>query len=68
MVSTASDEKITFLCDLVGDAARTSIESTAVDFFPLDALPHLDPGRTCEAEIRRAHACLSNPHQPAAFN
>ncbi len=60
--------KVTFLCELTGGAPRTSIESTAVGFFPLEALPPLDPGRTSETEIRRAHACLLNPHQPTAFN
>lgn len=60
--------KITFLCELTGGAPRTSIESLAVDFFPLDALPPLDLGRTSETEIRRAHAFLLNPRQPAAFN
>ena len=60
--------KITFLCDLDGGEPRASIETTEVGFFPLDALPPLDPGRTCEAEIRRAYAFLLNPQQAAAFN
>lgn len=60
--------KLTFLCELIGGAARASIETTAVDFFPLDALPPLDRGRTSETEIRRARAFLLNPQQPAAFN
>ena len=60
--------KLTFLCDLIGGAARTSIESTAVDFFPPDALPPLDTNRTCGAEILRAYAYSLNPQQPAAFN
>jgi len=60
--------KITFLCDLIGGAPRTGIESSAVDFFRVDALPPLDPARTSEAEIRRAYSCSLNPQQPAAFN
>lgn len=60
--------KITMLCDLLGGEARTSVESTAVDFFPLAALPPLDLHRTSETEIRRAHAFLLDPRQPSAFN
>lgn len=60
--------KITFLCDLVGGEPRTSIESTAVGFFPLDALPPLDTGRVSEAEIRQAYGCLLDPVRPPAFN
>jgi ADP-ribose pyrophosphatase YjhB (NUDIX family) len=51
--------KITMLCDLVGGEARTSVESTAVDFFPLTALLPLDLHRTNETEIRRAYAFLA---------
>ena len=60
--------KITFLCDLVGGTPRASIETTEVGFFPLDALPPLDLGRTCVAEIRRAYEFSQKPQQTAAFN
>lgn len=60
--------KVTFLCELAGGEPRTSLESTAVGFFSLSALPPLDPGRTSRREIEQAHACLLDPALPATFN
>jgi ADP-ribose pyrophosphatase YjhB (NUDIX family) len=48
--------KLFFICDLVGGAARTSVETDAVDFFPLDALPELSRGRTVAWQIERMYA------------
>ncbi len=60
--------KIFMLCDLVGGAPKTSSETSAVAFFPVDRLPELDRERVCAEEILRAYSFLKNPVQPAAFN
>jgi len=59
--------KIYLLCDLLGGSPKTSIESTEVGFFPLEALPPLDPHRVLESELRRAASFLDRD-LPAAFN
>ena len=43
--------KLFFLCRLIDGTPRASIETTEVDFFPLDALPALSVGRTLAADI-----------------
>lgn len=45
--------KMFFLCELTGGAPRASMETSAVDFFALDALPALSAGRTTAAQIAR---------------
>ena len=60
--------KIVFLCELVGGEARTSYETQAVEFFPLDDLPELSPNRTQPRFIQEAYAHLREPHRPAAFD
>ena len=42
-----------FLCQLTGGEARTSNESTAVEWFALDELPPLSTGRVTEEQIQR---------------
>lgn len=60
--------KMFLLAELVGGEARASIETSEVDFFPLDRLPPLDFDRVSEGEIRIAHAAAQNPGRAAAFN
>lgn len=51
--------KLFFICDITGGGPRTSYETTAVEFFSLEALPELSLGRTTAAQIRRMweHHC-----------
>jgi len=59
--------KVFILCDLQGGDARTSIESTAVAFFPVAHLPDLDPHRATAGDIRQAWEFAQAPG-PTAFN
>lgn len=43
--------KLLFLCELLGGEARTSMETTAVQFFPVTGLPALSLGRTLPADV-----------------
>lgn len=45
--------KLFFICDITGGEARTSYETTGVEFFSLDALPELSLGRSTAAQIHR---------------
>lgn len=45
--------KVFFICEITGGAPATSIETDAVDFFPVDALPELSVSRITAEQIRR---------------
>jgi ADP-ribose pyrophosphatase YjhB (NUDIX family) len=60
--------KLFFVCEITGGEARTSYETTAVEFFPLDALPELSTGRSTVAQIRRMHQHYLDPHLPTEFD
>ncbi len=60
--------KVVFLCDLLDGEARPSNETSAVDFFPLDALPPFSVYRTQLRFIQEAFAHLHDPGRPAAFD
>jgi ADP-ribose pyrophosphatase YjhB (NUDIX family) len=60
--------KLFFLCELTGGEARGSVETSAVDFFALDALPELSRGRANEAQIARMFAHRSDPRLPTEFD
>lgn len=47
--------KAFFICDILGGEARTSHETDAVEFFPLEALPELSTGRSTAKQIRRMY-------------
>jgi ADP-ribose pyrophosphatase YjhB (NUDIX family) len=47
--------KMFFICDITGGEARTSYETTAVEFFAVDALPELSTGRSTATQIRRMY-------------
>lgn len=47
--------KLFFLCELVGGVPTPSIETDAVDFFPVHALPELSLGRVLPAQILRLY-------------
>ena len=60
--------KVYVLCDIVGGAPKTSIESSEVAFFPLAALPALDTHRTGEAQLLMAWEHEQNPALATKFN
>lgn len=60
--------KMFFICEITGGEARTSYETTAVEFFPLDALPELSTGRATAAQIRRMYEHHRRPDLPTEFD
>lgn len=60
--------KMFFVCEITGGAARTSYETTAVEFFPLDALPELSTGRATAAQIQRMYEHHRHPGLPTEFD
>jgi ADP-ribose pyrophosphatase YjhB (NUDIX family) len=60
--------KLFFVCEITGGAARTSYETTAVEFFPLDDLPELSTGRSNAAQIRRMYQHHLDPQLPTEFD
>ena len=60
--------KLFFVCEITGGEARTSYETTAVEFFPLDALPELSTGRSNAEQIRRMHQHHLDPTLPTEFD
>jgi ADP-ribose pyrophosphatase YjhB (NUDIX family) len=57
-----------FLCELTGGAAKTSIETEAIDFFAHDNLPELSLYRTTEQDIARMFDHYRNPGLPTDFD
>lgn len=60
--------KLFFLCELSGGEAATSLETDAVDFFPLDELPPLSLGRTLADDIRLLDDYRRAPDRPTYFD
>ena len=60
--------KLFFVCEITGGEARTSYETTGVEFFPLDALPELSTGRSNAEQIRRMHQHHLDPNLPTEFD
>ena len=60
--------KVFFVCEITGGEARTSYETTAVDFFPLDGLPELSMGRATAEQIRRMHRHHLDLNLPTEFD
>jgi ADP-ribose pyrophosphatase YjhB (NUDIX family) len=60
--------KVFFLCEIIGGQARTSYETTAVEFFAPDNLPELSAGRTTAAQIQRMHEHHLQPGLPTEFD
>jgi ADP-ribose pyrophosphatase YjhB (NUDIX family) len=60
--------KLFFRCDLVGGAAATSPETTAVGFFAEDSLPPLSLGRVTEAQIHRMFEHARDSALPTDFD
>ena len=60
--------KLFFLCELTGGAARPSVETDAVSFFPRHALPPLSFSRVLPWQIELAFAHHDNPGLPTRFD
>ena len=60
--------KLFFLCELTGGEARASLETSAVEFFALDALPELSSGRANTAQIGRMFAHRREPNLSTEFD
>ena len=60
--------KLFFLCDLVGGAAATSLETTEVGFFSEHQLPPLSRTRVLESQIATAFRQREDPSLPTAFD
>ncbi len=60
--------KVAFLCELVGGAARTSAETTAVAWYGEDELPPLSQGRVTAEQIGRWFQHWRQPDLPTEFD
>ncbi len=60
--------KLFFVCELVGGTAKTSVETTAVEFFPEDALPQLSLSRVTPVQVRRMFGHWRHPEWPTSFD
>ncbi|HKU16619.1 MAG TPA: NUDIX hydrolase [Steroidobacteraceae bacterium] len=60
--------KVFFLCEITGGAARTSYETSAVEFFPPHQLPELSTGRSTAEQIQRMYQHHLHPALPAEFD
>jgi ADP-ribose pyrophosphatase YjhB (NUDIX family) len=60
--------KLFFVCELMGGAAATSLETTAARFFALDALPELSVGRTLSDDVRLLWMHRCEPTRPCLFD
>lgn len=60
--------KVAFLCELIGGAAQTSSETTAVGWFGEDEIPPLSLGRVTARQIRRWFQHYRQPDLPSEFD
>ena len=60
--------KLFFLCERTGGAPTLSIETDAVDFFPVRALPELSTGRTLSSQIERLYEHQLDRALPTDFD
>jgi ADP-ribose pyrophosphatase YjhB (NUDIX family) len=60
--------KLFFVCEMVGGAAQTSLETTAVEFFPEDALPPLSLSRVTPVQVRHMFGHWRHPEWPTSFD
>lgn len=60
--------KVFFVCEITGGEARTSYETTAVEFFELDELPELSRGRATAEQIGRMYQHHLHPELPTEFD
>jgi ADP-ribose pyrophosphatase YjhB (NUDIX family) len=60
--------KLFFLCEITGGSPATSIETDAVQFFPIDLLPELSTGRATQSQIGLLHRHHLNKDLPTDFD
>lgn len=60
--------KLFFLCEITGGAPETSIETDAVAFHPVNALPPLSLARVTARQIQRFSLMAGQPDLPADFD
>jgi ADP-ribose pyrophosphatase YjhB (NUDIX family) len=60
--------KLFFLCEIIGGQAKTSNETSDVQFFGEDEIPSLSRGRTLPHEIKRFFEHLCNPNLPTDYD
>lgn len=60
--------KLFFVCELLGGAASTSIETSATGFFAAGALPPLSLMRVTPAQIQRLFVHHAHPDLPTDFD
>lgn len=60
--------KIFFLCEITGGAARSSIETGRIEFFPEDGLPELSRGRITEQQVAMCFEHFRKPSLPTEFD
>jgi len=60
--------KLFFVCEIIGGAPSASIETEAVEFFALDALPPLSIGRVTVLQIAHMFEHRQHPGWPTTFD
>jgi len=60
--------KLFFICEVTGGEARGSYETTAVEYFPLDALPELSTARVTAVQLHRMYQHHLNRCLPTEFD
>jgi ADP-ribose pyrophosphatase YjhB (NUDIX family) len=60
--------KLFFICEITGGAAKPSIETDAVEFFPVHDLPELSLGRVIPSQILRLYEHAQNLDWPTEFD
>ena len=60
--------KLFFLCEIIGGSAKTSYETTGVDFFAEDKIPELSITRILPSQIARMFEHYRNPNLPTDFD
>jgi len=60
--------KLVFLCEMLGGEPKTSIETTEIDFFPLQDIPELSPARNTLKDIKEAFYFLDHPDETTYFD
>lgn len=60
--------KLFFVCELAGGRAQTSLETTAVEFFPEDALPRLSLSRVTPTQVKHMYEHWRHPEWPTSYD
>lgn len=60
--------KMFFLCELLGGAPATSIETDGAEFYPEDGIPELSVARTTAKQIARFFGHRRHPDWPTDFD